>query len=138
MFTIHAIPELKQINFTGRYSFIDTLITDFKRQFVGNLSIQSYARCSMIIFAGLLRKIHFQQRKLQNFIFRKPFRYSGSFCQLWFYEKIWESEITGNKITNENVIAREIKKQTGYPILKKKDESIRNVMSTNLFKQVSF
>jgi NTE family protein len=136
VYNLTSYPELKQINFTGRYSFIDTLINDFKKD---NLyKPVNSVKCKMLYdnILGLLRKNSFSAAEITKFYFQEASGILEVFVNGGFIEGI---EITGNKITNENVIAREIKTGTGYPILKKEvDESIRNVMSTNLFKQVSF
>ncbi|MBK7254577.1 MAG: hypothetical protein IPI04_11865 [Ignavibacteria bacterium] len=64
---------------------------------------------------------------------------SGSLEIVFSSGNIGGIEIKGNNSTNENVIAREIKANV-FSIVNKNEinESIKNVMSTNLFGQVSF
>ncbi len=85
---------------------------------------------------GLLRKHSYSLVDITRFYFN----YFTNTLEIDLSKgKIDGIELSGNKTTNDNVVLREIKIDNNTPLNSDKiDESIKNVMSTNLFKQVSF
>lgn len=85
---------------------------------------------------GIMRDNDYSVKDISKFYFN----YGTNTLEIEFDEgKIRSYKLSGNTITNDNVILRELKTDINKPI-KSSDInlSLKNVMSTNLFQQVSF
>jgi len=136
--TYHLIenPVLEKINVINSFQFLDSLFENFKLQYLNkiinlNANIKFYDE-----LLGALRDNSYSAVEITKFFLD----YNTNTLDIEFSDgRVEEVELTGNKTTNSNVIMREIKIDKGSPVvIKNLAESIENVMSTNLFQQVSF
>ena len=135
-YVLTSNPQLREVTINNSYNFLDTVISNFKKR---NLNVPlNYHTCKSF-FDEILGSLRNNSLSLVE-ITRFHFRYSTSTLEIELSSGyIKDLELSGNKRTNDNVITREVKVGTETPVLSNDlDESITNVMSTNLFNQVSF
>lgn len=135
-YLLESNPVLLNVSTVNSYDFLDSLINNFKQRNINkpaNLFVYKNFHDELL---GVLRDKGLSVVDITKFYFHHN---SGNLEIIFSNGNISGIEIKGNYSTNENVIAREIKVRP-LEIISKKDinESIRNVMSTNLFGQVSF
>lgn len=136
--TYHLIsnPVLRNLKVTNSIKVLDSLILNFREQNLNSV-INLYS-CQKFYneLLGLLRSNNYPLIEINKF----HFNYITNTLEIEFNDgKIKGIELSGNKITDNNVILREIKIDEKLPLKKKElNESLGNVMSTNLFRQVSF
>lgn len=135
-YNLTSNPDLKDVKININYNFLDSLINNFK---VNNLNkpvnFYSYLRFYDEIL-GLLRNNNLSLVEITKFYFQHSSNTLEIVLSSGYIKGI---ELDGNIRTNDNVITREIKIGNDSPVLSKDiNESIANVMSTNLFRQVSF
>ncbi|MBK7158639.1 MAG: patatin-like phospholipase family protein [Ignavibacteria bacterium] len=133
---LESNPVLIDINLINSFSFLDSMINNFKRSNINkpaNFIVYKNFHDELL---GKLRNKGLSLVEITKFYFHNN---SGSLEIVFSSGNIGGIEIKGNNSTNENVIAREIKANV-FSIVNKNEinESIKNVMSTNLFGQVSF
>jgi NTE family protein len=129
-------PELRNVKINTNYKFLDSLVNSFK---VFNLykpvNFYTYRNFYDEIL-GVLRNHSLSLVEITKFYFKHLDNTLEIELSDGFIKGL---ELEGNKKTNDNVITREIKVDYETPVLSTSlSESISNVMSTNLFKQVSF
>lgn len=134
----HAVsnPKLIDIELKSPFKFLKKIIDKFKLE--NTDKIINFHKVEMLYddILGAMRDNSFPAAKINKFYFdyemgKLTIETNGGYIDSLL--------IKGNKITNLNVITREIKFEPFAPLRKKNlDESIKNVMSTNLFSQVSF
>lgn len=133
---LESNPVLIDINTINSFSFLDSLINNFKQSNINKpANFITYKKFHDELL-GKLRNKGLSLVEITKFYFHNN---SGSLEIVFSSGNIGGIEIKGNNSTNENVIAREIKANV-FSIVNKNEinESIKNVMSTNLFGQVSF
>lgn len=129
-------PVLENVRVINPVSILDSAFQIFKQnninRVVNNISFEKFYDDLL----GLLRKKSFSLIDIGKFYFD----YTTKTLEIEFTNgKISNIELSGNTRTNNNVILREVTINTETPVKKPEiSESINNVMSTNLFKQVSF
>ena len=133
---LESNPVLIDINLINSFSFLDSMINNFKRSNINkpaNFIVYKNFHDELL---GKLRNKGLSLVEITKFYFHNN---SGSLEIIFSSGNIGGIEIKGNNTTNENVIAREIKANV-FSVVNKNEinESIKNVMSTNLFGQVSF
>ena len=133
---LESNPVLIDINLINSFSFLDSMINNFKRSNINkpaNFIVYKNFHDELL---GKLRNKGLSLVEITKFYFHNN---SGSLEIIFSSGNIGGIEIKRNNSTNENVIAREIKANV-FSIVNKNEinESIKNVMSTNLFGQVSF
>lgn len=133
---LESNPVLTDINTINSFGFLDSLINNFKRSNINkpaNFIVYKHFHDDLL---GKLRDKGLSLVEITKFYFHNN---SGSLEIIFSNGNIGGIEIKGNNSTNENVIAREIKANV-FSVVNKNEinESIKNVMSTNLFGQVSF
>ncbi len=133
---LESNPVLIDINLINSFSFLDSIINNFKRSNINkpaNFIVYKNFHDELL---GKLRNKGLSLVEITKFYFHNN---SGSLEIIFSSGNIGGIEIKGNNTTNENVIAREIKANV-FSVVNKNEinESIKNVMSTNLFGQVSF
>lgn len=130
-------PELENVTvIKSGYAFLDTAISRFKNQNTGKTIDLFRCRKFYDYLLGLLRENNFPFAEITKFYFNR----NTGVLEIYINSgKIEGIELSGNRVTNDNVILREIKFESDQPVKRKElDESLSNVMSTNLFRQVSF
>jgi len=136
--TYHLIenPVLEKIIVRNSFQFLDILFENFKHKYLNTFINLNANRKFYDELLGALRDNSYSAVEINKFYFDYNTRTLG----IEFSDgKVEGVELTGNKATNSNVIMREIKVDKKSPVIKKNlTESIENVMSTNLFQQVSF
>ena len=135
-YILESNPVLIDINLINSFSFLDSMINNFKRSNINkpaNFIVYKNFHDELL---GKLRNKGLSLVEITKFYFHNN---SGSLEIIFSSGNIGGIEIKGNNTTNENVIAREIKANV-FSVVNKNEinESIKNVMSTNLFGQVSF
>lgn len=133
---LESNPVLIDINTINSFSFLDSLINNFKQSNINKPANFIAYKNFHDELLGKLRNKGLSLVEITKFYFHNN---SGSLEIVFSSGNIGGIEIKGNKSTNENVIAREIKANV-FSVVNKSEinESIKNVMSTNLFGQVSF
>lgn len=128
-------PELQNLRVKNSFTFLDSLFTAFRKT---NLNKPvNYNECFKLYddILTVLRRESYPLIEIEKFYFN----YNNSSLEIDFNEgKIDDLILTGNTVTNNNVILRELKIDKNLPIEKKDvNASLENIMSTNLFQQVS-
>jgi len=136
--TYHLIenPVLEKIIVRNSFQFLDRIFEDFKNRYLNRVINLNASRKFYDELLGALRDNSYSAAEISKFYFD----YNTNTLDVEFSDgKVEGVELLGNKTTNSNVIMREIKVDNKSPVVKKNlTESIENVMSTNLFRQVSF
>ena len=127
---------LKLITVKNSIPDADDKVRSFLREYKGSVFNVKKADMLRNELLGILRKNGYSVKGIVKYYFD----HSGNNLEIEFDDgKIDMYKLKGNIITNDNVILRELKTDISKPIsVNKVNESIRNVMSTNLFQQVSF
>ncbi|HAY33706.1 MAG TPA: hypothetical protein DCY06_06180 [Bacteroidetes bacterium] len=114
----------------------DEKIRTFLKEYKGTVFNVKKADILRNELLGILRKNGYSVKGIVKYYFN----HSDSNLEIEFDDgKIDAYKLNGNIITNDNVILRELKTDISKPIrVNKVNESLKNVMSTNLFQQVSF
>lgn len=135
-YILQANPVLYDIRITGFHKFLDEHINNFKKINLGKVVNHNELLKLYESILGELRNHSFPAAGIKKFYLDNK---TGILSIEITSGNIDSLVLKGNKITNNNVILREVKIETEKP-LKTKDlnSSIKNVMSTNLFNQVSF
>lgn len=128
-------PVLEKIIVNNSYPFLDSLINNFETNYSNEIINLIANKKFYDDLLGELRKNSYSAVDISRFYFN----YNTSTLEVEFTDgKIDGIELSGNRTTNSNVILREIKVDRKAPVLKENlTSSIENVMSTNLFQQVS-
>ncbi len=135
-YNLEANPVLENIEIINNNNLIDKAISDFKRKHLYQaVNLYEYQHFYNMLL-GIFRENNYSLIDIKKFFFN----YSNNTLEIELSNgKIGAVELTGNIVTNDNVIYREIKLDINDPVRKKNiDESMKNVISTNLFRQVSF
>jgi outer membrane protein assembly factor BamA len=131
-----ANPVMENMIIMNAIDPLDSMIRVFK---MNNLNkVINVFHCYRF-YDDLLGKLRDNSYSLID-ISRFYFDYSTNTLEINFTGGTIDSiEVRGNYVTNENVITREIAVNKDNPVRKRDiDNSIKNVISTNLFQQVSF
>ncbi|MEO8666382.1 MAG: BamA/TamA family outer membrane protein [Ignavibacteria bacterium] len=129
-------PVLESIVMQYSNIIADSLVSNFKNNNINKtVNVNDYFEFYDELL-GSFRKKNYSLTDITKFYFD----YFNNSLVIAFSSGIaGDVEIYGNKTTNDNVILREIDIDRNKPVMKgKMDASIKNVMSTNLFQQVSF
>ncbi|MEO8209191.1 MAG: patatin-like phospholipase family protein [bacterium] len=129
-------PVLENLMVDNSFNFLNNLISDFKKNNLNKVvNVFSYQKFYDELL-GEFRNNNYPLIEINKFYFN----YATNTLEIEFGDgKIRDVKISGNKTTNDNVITREIKVDNKLPVNKQDlNTSIKNVMSTNLFRQVSF
>ncbi|MDQ3020885.1 MAG: patatin-like phospholipase family protein [Bacteroidota bacterium] len=129
-------PVLKNFLIDHSLDFLSSLISEFKRNNLNKVvNIFTYQKFYDDLL-GAFRKNNYPIIEINKFYFN----YTTNTLEIEIGNgKIHNVKVSGNKTTNNNVILREIKIDTKYPVNKQDlNGSLKNVMTTNLFRQVSF
>ncbi|MEP7146640.1 MAG: patatin-like phospholipase family protein [bacterium] len=135
-YTLISNPVLKSVIVKASHNLIDSLVDNFRKNNIDKpVNVYSYLKFYDDLL-GAYRKKSYSLIDIDKFYFD----HSNNSLNIEFSSgRIRDIELSGNKVTNNNVILREINVDTGIPVRKNNlDVSIKNVMSTNLFRQVSF
>lgn len=135
-YNLEANPVLRNIEIRNNNMIIDDAIAEFKRKHL-NQAVNFYTYQKFYdMLLGIFRENNYSLIDINKFYFN----YTTNTLEIELSDgKISSIELIGNKTTNDNVIYREIKQDKSTPVKKNSiDQSIRNVVSTNLFRQVSF
>ena len=136
IYNLESNPELKDIKIINTYPFLDSLIISFRKN---NLyKPLNYLACNNFFddILGKLRNKSYSVTEITKFYFNYETGVLEINLNKGFIDNI---VLTGNEITNDNVITREITISPNSALKSNEiNQSIRNVMSTNLFRQVSF
>lgn len=129
-------PVLKNVVVKNEVSVLDTLIRNFK-----NRNVNSIINTHLFyeFYESLLRQLRknsFSLIEIEKF----HFDYSSGTLSIEFSRGMLDDiELSGNNVTNDNVILREVRMDLNKPLRKNEiTQSINNIISTNLFQQVSF
>ncbi|MBL8008210.1 MAG: patatin-like phospholipase family protein [Ignavibacteria bacterium] len=135
-YNLECNPPLKNISFENKYEFLDSLVNSFRHNNI-NKTMNHYDYIDF--YNDILGKLRSNSYSLVD-ITEFHFNYDTGTLEIALSSGyISGIEIKGNNTTNVNVISREIVTSTKSPVNRSElNESIRNVMSTNLFGQVSF
>lgn len=135
-YILEDYPVMNKMSVQNSIPLLDSMISNFRRTNI-NKKIDP-GKCYEFYddLLGKLRNNSYSLIDIEKFYFD----YSENTLEIVFSSgKIKNINLIGNNITNENVIMREISVNDENAIIKKNvDESIKNVISTNLFQQVSF
>ena len=135
-YNLIANPVLKNIEIENSVYVLDSMLTSFKKYYSGkNINSFEYYH----FYDELLGKLRINSYSLIE-IEKFYYNYSSNTLEIKFSKgDIKGIELVGNKVTNDNVILREITIDQSSAVNKKNvDESLKNVISTNLFRQLSF
>jgi NTE family protein len=135
-YNLIANPVLKKIEIENSVYLLDSMLASFEKYYTGkNVNSFEYHH----FFDELLGKLRINSYSLIE-IEKFHYNYSSNTLEIKFSKgDIRGIELVGNKVTNDNVILREVTIDQSSTVKKKNvDESIKNVMSTNLFRQLSF
>ncbi|HEX2788311.1 MAG TPA: patatin-like phospholipase family protein [Ignavibacteria bacterium] len=128
-------PVLKEIKINQEYSFLDSLLTNFKQNFGGsNINSDSAFR----LYEDILTKFRENNFSFAN-IDKFYLEYDTGILDLIIDEgKIDTMIITGNSRTNNSLIMRELTLNANKPVTSSElSQSMKNLGSMNLFRQVS-
>jgi len=135
-YCLTANPVLRNMKIENSVSELDSMINDFRSRNTNKVinSFQYYKFYEDLL--GKLRNNSYSLIDIEKF----HYDYSSSTLEIIFSKgNLSGTELTGNFTTNDNVILREVSIDLTKTVIKRSvDESIKNVMSTNLFQQVSF
>lgn len=135
-YVLEEFPVLKELTVRNQIPLLDSMISEFRRSYL-NQSIEP-GKCYEFYdnLLGKLRNNSYSLIDIEKFYFN----FADSTLEIEFTKgNVKDINLKGNKITNEDIIIRELAVNNESVIRKKDvDESIKNVMSTNLFQQVSF
>ncbi len=135
-YNLIANPVLERIVINNSILPLDSIIQVYEKANI-NKTVNLYDCIKFYDeLLGVLRRNSYSLIDIEKFYFN----YSSNTLEISFTKGVLNKiEISGNKVTNDNVIMRELNVDVKSPVKKKNmDESIKNVMSTNLFQQVSF
>ncbi|MEO6693652.1 MAG: patatin-like phospholipase family protein [Ignavibacteria bacterium] len=129
-------PIVEKIVVKNSFQFLDSLIDKFETLNINNPVNFNTTKILYENILGALRKNSYSAVEIIKFYFD----YKTNTLEIALSDgKVEDIELTGNKNTNSNVIIREFKFDKNIPVSNTNlTESIVNIMSTNLFKQVSF
>jgi NTE family protein len=134
----HFIPNarLKGIRSVNPFPFLDKPLHEFEIMHRGEVINMNEYKNFYDELLSLLRKNSISFARITKF----NFDYETGILDIEISDgKLKDVIITGNKVTNDNVIRREILVNKNRSVRKEQlDLSIKNVISTNLFQQVSF
>ncbi|MDZ4712217.1 MAG: patatin-like phospholipase family protein [bacterium] len=135
-YNLVTFPALKGVQTNNTFAFLDAPIMNFQNENTGKAANSIEYKYFYEDLLGLLRKNSFSLVEITKFYFN----YDSDTLEIEFDKgEISELRLDGNTRTNENVILREVTISNSSPVKKNDiDESLNRVMSTNLFKQVSF
>ncbi|MBK8552432.1 MAG: patatin-like phospholipase family protein [Ignavibacteria bacterium] len=136
VYYLTANPMMEKLTVVNSIRQVDSVIANFKKN---NLyKIINLNKCYEFYdeLLGVLRNNSYSLIDIEKFYFD----YSTNTLEISFSKgTVKNIELSGNRVTNDNVILREVLIDNVSPVIKRNpDESIKNVMSTNLFQQVSF
>lgn len=135
-YILKANPVLKNLKIENPVFELDSMISAFRIYNTGKIiNLFEYHKFYDDLL-GKLRANSYSVIDIEKFYFD----HGSHTLEIKFSKgKISGIELVGNKTTNDNVILREIKLDPASTVKKRNtDESIKNIMSTNLFRQVSF
>lgn len=128
-------PFLRDIKINKEYPFLDTLLKDFEEEFY-NKYVNSDS--AFKLYENILSK--FREHNFSFISIEKFYvEYDTGILDVIIDDgKINNTLITGNTRTNNSLILREVTVSQNQPVTSKElNESIKNLNSTNLFKQIS-
>ncbi|MBS1514201.1 MAG: patatin-like phospholipase family protein [Bacteroidetes bacterium] len=135
-FMAHSNEVLENVVSNSSYPFLTNKINEFKLQ--NKNTVLNLNKCFKF-YENLLQELRENNLSLVE-IDKFYFNHASGTLEVYFTEgRIDSLEISGNKKSNDNLILREISFENNEPV--KKDDlekSLKNVIGTNLFKQVSF
>ncbi|MEZ4823947.1 MAG: patatin-like phospholipase family protein [Ignavibacteria bacterium] len=135
-YILEEYPVMTQMIVQNQSFVLDSLISGFRNR---NLNKPVDPGLCYEFYDDLLGKLRNSSYSLID-IEKFYFDYSNNTLEIVFSSgKFKKIDLIGNKVTNENVIMRELVINNENALRKTNtDESIKNVISTNLFQQVSF
>ncbi|HMR39949.1 MAG TPA: patatin-like phospholipase family protein [Ignavibacteria bacterium] len=135
-YILEEYPVISLLIVENQPSVLDSMISGFRKSNVNKPVDQRECYEFYDDLLGKLRNYSYSLTDVEKFYFD----YSNNTLEIVFSSgKFKKIDLTGNKVTNENVIMRELVLNNEIPLRKTNtDESIKNVISTNLFQQVSF
>ncbi|MBP9192183.1 MAG: BamA/TamA family outer membrane protein, partial [Ignavibacteria bacterium] len=135
-YILEEYPVMTKLEVRNQLPVLDSLISRFRSKNINRRikPVDSYEFYDELL--GKLRNSSYSLIDIEKF----HFDYTSKTLEIVFSTgRFSKMDLIGNNITNDNVIMREIVLNNDATVSRKStDESINNVMSTNLFQQVSF
>jgi NTE family protein len=135
-YILEEYPVMTKMEVRNQLPVLDSLISRFRSKNINRRikPVDSYEFYDELL--GKLRNSSYSLIDIEKF----HFDYTSKTLEIVFSTgRFSKMDLIGNNITNDNVIMREIVLNNDATVSRKStDESINNVMSTNLFQQVSF
>ena len=134
-YNLIANPVLFDVKIQGKFNFLDSLMTAFKQENIGNVINSKSAYQLYENIYEHLRNNNLPVAEIQQFYFNPD---EGVLEIKISDGSINNIYLKGNKLTNNDVILRELKiSDNKIAYYKDFEETLSNIFSTNLFKQIS-
>lgn len=136
VYHLEQYPELTKVNIKNSPHYLDSLVRNFEREQTGKVL---NTKACLEFYDNILGEIRENNFSLKDII-KFYFDYDDNSLNISLSSgEIDSIELSGNYTTNNNVILREVTVDNYQPVTSGKlNSSIQNVISTNLFRQVSF
>lgn len=127
-------PQLIKIEFSRNFDFLDPLINDYKKEYLGRVSNLNSMYLLYNEIYHLLRENGMSMVSIDRFYLDQDGVLDIDFTE----GTIANIDLHGNSYTNDDIITRELDVNKNHPAtVFDIEQSLKNVYSTNLFRQVT-